>query len=334
MLKKAILLLNLGTPDHCDKKSVRRYLKEFLSDSRVIDLPSMLRWFLVNIIILPFRTRKTTVAYQKIWLPSGSPLLLNTKQLCDALAKELGDSYQVEFGMRYGTPTIESALSHLKDSNDLTVIPLFPQYTSAATGSAIEKLLEPLAKTWNIPEVNIQRDFYNDPGFIAAFTDLIRKYTADKQIDLILFSYHGLPERHIKKSACLAHCDHLKNCPLINHQNLYCYRAQCFATTQLIAEQLHLQPHQYAVSFQSRLGRTPWIKPYTDLLLPELVKKGIKRIAVVSPSFVADCLETLEEINIRMRQQWHDIGGDDFVFIPCLNDSKVWVKALAEMIKK
>jgi ferrochelatase len=234
--------------------------------------------------------------------------------------------------MRYGNPCIDSALEKLQHCNDITIVPLFPQYSSAATGSAVEKCMHHLASLWNIPAVTIVRDFYNDPGFIAACADIIKSSIADKQIDMLLFSYHGLPERHIKKSACHAACDHTNPCPQVSDLNSYCYRAQCYETSTLLAEKLALSTDQYRVSFQSRLGRTPWIKPYTDLLLPELIKQGVKNIAIACPSFVADCLETLEEINIRAREQWKSLGGNEFTYIPCINDHPMWVKSLAKMI--
>lgn len=332
MTKKGVLLINLGTPDHCNTKSVRRYLKEFLLDPRVIDIPAIFRWILVNLVILPFRSSKSAAAYQKIWLHSGSPLLVHGVELQQSVSHELGSDYHVELGMRYGNPSIESALDKLKDCDNIFIIPLFPQYSSAANGSAIEKSLNILAKKWNIPALTIVRDFYKDHGFISAYADIIKKTIGEKKIDLVLFSYHGLPERHITKSECLASCDRLAPCPKMNDDNIYCYRAQCYETTSLITDELNLSPEQYRVSFQSRLGRTPWIKPYTDLILPELIAQGIKNIAIVCPSFVADCLETLEEINIRAREQWKMLGGEEFTFIPCLNDHPVWVKSLAKMI--
>ncbi len=332
MHKKGVLLLNLGTPDHSDSYSIKEYLTEFLMDPRVIDLPALYRWVLVRLIVIPFRYKKTTAAYQKVWLDEGSPFLVNNLKLLTALQNKLGDHYQVELGMRYGNPTIKSALDKLKKCTEIKIIPLFPQYSSAATGSAIEKTLQIIAEKWNIPSISIKKDFYNQPGFIAAYTDIINNTVSKKNYDLILFSFHGLPERHLTKSHCQALCNHLDACPAISSANAYCYRAQCFATAKLIAENLNLQADQYRVAFQSRLGRTPWIKPYTDLLLSELRKKGIKNIAVVSPSFTADCLETLEEINIRMRQQWSELGGNEFIFVPCLNDHPLWVQALSDMI--
>jgi len=328
-MKKGILLINLGTPDDCDLKSVRRYLKEFLNDPRVIDIPAIMKWALVNLIILPFRTRKTTHAYQKIWLGAGSPLLIYGLELKQALAIKLGEDYQVELGMRYGSPGILEAIDKLKGCVSLTVLPLFPQYSSAATGSAIEEVLTLISTHWNIPDLCIKKDFYNDPEFIAAYVKVIQTAMHDKKVDLVLFSYHGLPERHVDKSHCRVHCNRLDACPGISAGNVYCYRAQCFETSRLLADKIGLLPNQYQVCFQSRLGHTPWIKPYTDVLLPSLAKQGIKNIAIVCPSFVADCLETLEEVNIRTRQQWFDLGGGEFTCIPCLNADPLWVDAVA-----
>lgn len=333
MGKKAVLLINLGTPSDCDKKSVRRYLQEFLLDPRVIDLPKVIRWILVHFFILPFRTKTSAAAYQKIWQSSGSPLLYHSEQLKLALAQELGDGFVVELGMRYGQPALIDAIEKTKDKESVIVIPLFPQYSSAASGSALELFFRTMSSKWNIPSLKIIKDFYEHPGFIASYAKLIQEHLTNQHIDLLLFSYHGLPLRHINKSACLEKCDHFKPCTSMNNHNLYCYRAQCYATSHAIANSLGLQKNQYAVSFQSRLGRTPWIEPYTDLYLPELIQKGIKNIAIVCPSFVSDCLETLEEVDIRLRQQWSQLGGQHFTFIPCLNTSPLWVKALAEIVR-
>jgi ferrochelatase len=337
--KKGVLLINLGTPDDCDPKSVRRYLKQFLNDPRVIDLPTIARWFLVNCLIIPRRYKKSAEAYQKIWLQSdssigtGSPLLVYSQAMKAGLAAELGAEYQVELGMRYGNPSIETAVEKLKGCDDLRVLPLFPQYANASTGSAIADFLNIIRKQWNIPSIRFQKDFYNHSGFIEAYASVIQKHTQNKKIDLILFSYHGLPERHINKSACIAECHRILDCPEVQEKNSYCYRAQCYATSHALAKNLGIAKKDYAVSFQSRLGRTPWIKPYTDLMLPELIKQGIQNIAIACPSFVADCLETLEEINIRAREQWKNLGGRELIFIPCLNAEPQWIKALAEMAR-
>jgi ferrochelatase len=330
MNKKAVLLINLGTPDDADGKSVYRYLTQFLNDPRVIDLPFLARWVLVNLIIVPLRYKKSTEAYRQIWLPEGSPLLLNTQKLQQALAKKLGDDYQVVFGMRYGQPSIEKALADLDHCSELTVIPLFPQYASASSGSALEVVMNQLAKHC-VERLKIINGFYDNPGFIDAYATLVKQQVTDKNVEHFVFSYHGLPERHIHK-ICHASCNLLDPCPAITSSNTYCYRAQCYATSALLAQQLNLDKSQYSVTFQSRLGRTPWIKPYTDLVLPELRAKKIKNIAVVCPSFVADCLETLEEIDLRARQQWLDLGGNEFIFVPSINDQPIWVEALAAMV--
>ncbi|MCD6039048.1 MAG: hemH [Gammaproteobacteria bacterium] len=332
MHNTGVLLINLGTPDNSDNQSVYRYLIEFLNDPRIIDLPKWWRWILTHFFIVPFRYKKTAQAYRKIWSQEGSPLLLNSRKLQSALAIALGQNYHIEIAMRYGNPTIQSALQKMKHCHRLIAIPLFPQYSSAATGSAIDKLLHELASQWNIPEIHIIRDFYKNTGFIESYAAIIQKSIDRIKLDSILFSYHGLPERHINKSHCRAPCDRLTACPSITGDNFYCYRAQCYMTSSLLAAALGLEKNQYKVVFQSRLGRTPWIQPYTDILLANLRQEGKKNIAIVCPSFVADCLETLEEINMRAREQWSLSGGSKFIFIPCLNDHPLWVKALAASI--
>ena len=333
MSKTGVILINLGTPDACTPFSVYRYLTQFLNDPRVIDLAAIPRWILTNLLIIPFRYQKTTHAYQAIWQKTGSPLLVNAKKLQKAVAIALGDEYQIEIAMRYGNPSIRRALKNLKHCDQLIILPLFPQYASASTGSAIAHVFSLLEKQWNIPSIRFIKDFYNHPGYINAYADIIKK-TVDPIIkpELILFSYHGLPERHILKSNCQADCDRLNACPSITDNNNYCYRAQCYTTSSLLAKALDLSPEQYTTTFQSRLGRTPWIKPYTDQLLPQLRQQGIKNIAVVCPSFVADCLETLEEVTIQLRNQWLLLGGETFHFIPCLNDHPLWVNAIKNMI--
>lgn len=330
-----VLLLNLGTPDDPSVPAVRRYLREFLSDPRVVDLPAVARWVLLNLFILPFRPRRSAAAYQKIWTEHGSPLMVNSELLRGAVKNTLGSNYHVALGMRYGSPSIESAIEALKKQccEYLIVLPLFPQYSSAATGSVLEKTMEVIRNHWNIPKLILCNDFYDHPGFIAAQAIAIQEHLADFRPDHIIFSYHGLPEHHITKSECAAHtCTRREACPGVENHNRYCYRAQCFATSNLLAKALNLSSDQFSVSFQSRLGRTPWIKPYTDFVLPELVERNFNNIAVVCPSFAADCLETLEEMGIRAREQWQRLGGKRFELIPCLNAHPKWVKVVAEMI--
>jgi ferrochelatase len=331
--KTGVLLINLGTPDSAKPSSVRAYLKQFLNDPRVIDLPKLVRYVLVNGVIIPFRYKKSAHAYQQVWTKAGSPLLTNSQELITALRDEMGIAYQVELGMRYGNPSIESAVDKLKNCSKIIAVPLFPQYSSAATGSAIEEFLRTLGKQWNIPDISVKRDFFNHPGFINAYAQLIKDHLKSKQNNTLIFSYHGLPERHIEKSDCRSKCSRLNPCPPVDELNTFCYRAQCYETSRLIAKELNLSADDYIVCFQSRLGRTPWIKPYTDIVLTELREKKIENIAIVCPSFVSDCLETLEEINLRAREQWLALKGKEFTFIPCLNHHPLWVKGLAGMIQ-
>lgn len=323
-MNKGLLLINLGTPESPDKRSIRQYLSEFLADRRVITLPAPLRYLLLYCVILPFRSKQAAHAYQNIWTQDGSPLLIHSRSLQKKLQKKLGSEYTVALGMRYGTPSIEAALEQLTSCRDITILPLFPQYSSAATGSTIEQTLKLLAVKTIHPSLRIIRDFHNHPDFITAQATLIQPYLTDH--DFILFSYHGLPEHHLVQGGCQSNCK--KACPSTAKLDTSCYRAECFQTTHSIAHELHLNETQYCTSFQSRLGKTPWIKPYTDEILSALVERGIKRLAIVCPSFVADCLETLEEIGIRAKQQWLQLGGKQLTLIPSLNDSNLWVSAI------
>jgi len=323
-MKNGLLLINLGTPDHADTSSVRKYLCEFLADKRVITLPAPLRYLLLYGLILPFRAPKTAHAYQAIWTEEGSPLLNNSKKLLQKLQTKLNKQCVIALGMRYGKPSIEDALKQLQDCAHITILPLYPQYSSAATGSSIEKVLQLLAPQPIFPSLEIIRDFHQHPQFINAEANLIKSHIVSH--DFILFSYHGLPEHHLKQAGCQSICHDA--CPSAKLRDHGCYRAQCMQTTSLLATALGLKVEQYGTSFQSRLGKTPWIKPYTDEMLIELANRGIKRLAIACPSFVADCLETLEEMGIRAREQWTKLGGEQFTLIPCLNDHDDWVDAI------
>lgn len=327
-MKHGVLLINLGTPDNPGMTAVRRYLAEFLIDKRVITLPAPLRYLLVYGLILPFRKRQSAHAYQTIWTEEGSPLLVNSQNLTTKLQTRLGAHYKVVLGMRYGNPCLKSALLALEPCETITILPLYPQYSSAATGSSIEKILQLLASQNTHPSIRVIADFHSHPSYINAQAQRIEPYIANH--DYLLFSYHGIPESHLLTTGCKPIC--MTNCPATSVVNKRCYRAQCQQTTTLIAKILNLAEHQYGTSFQSRLGRTPWIKPYTDDVLTELATQGIKRLAIVCPSFVVDCLETLEEIGIRAQQQWLDRGGESLTLIPCLNDSEPWVHALQTII--
>lgn len=325
-IQNGLLLINIGSPSSPDTSAVRRYLHTFLSDKRVIDLPAPLRYLLLYAFILPFRPRRSAHAYQAIWTSEGSPLIQHSQALCKKLQARLGDGHNVVLGMRYSQPSIADALEQLKDCAHITVLPLYPQYSSAATGSAIEKVLHELAPKAIFPSISIIRDFYQNPAFISAQAAKIKPYIADH--DYLLFSYHGLPEQQLQKGGCQPVCT--ANCPPISSINQGCYRAQCQQTTALLAKELNLT--DYGTSFQSRLGRTPWIKPYTDKVLTELATRGIKRLAVACPSFVSDCLETLEEIGIRAKEQWIEAGGEELTLIPCMNADDRWVDAVVSII--
>lgn len=327
-MKNGLLIINLGTTDKAEVPAVRRYLAEFLTDKRVIDLPTPLRYLLVYGLILPFRVFKTTRAYQAIWTKEGAPLLSHSLNLQKKLQEKLAADWQVELGMRYGQPSIAQALEKLKACQTLTILPLYPQYSSAATGSSLEKVLQLLAAKNSIPSLKIKRDFYQDPGFIKAQAALIKLHL--KPQSHLLLSYHGLPEHHLHASGCKLICK--QACPPINESNEACYKAQSYATSRALAAELSLTEQEYSVAFQSRLGRTPWIKPYTDELLPLLIQQGVKQLVVACPSFVADCLETLEEIGLRAKKQWQQLGGEELILVPCVNDSDLWVEALIQII--
>lgn len=335
--RRGVLLVNLGSPDAPTPRAVRRYLREFLGDPRVLDMPALGRWLLLNLVILPTRPRRSAEAYEKVWTPEGSPLLVFGRALRDALRKELGDDWCVELAMRYGVPSIDAALERLAaaDVDRIVVVPLFPQYASASTGSALDAVYAAAAERNNVPPLAVVPSFYAEPGFVRALTAVARDLPEERRPDHLLISFHGLPERQVKASDTTGrHCLASETCcDAIGPANRFCYRAQCHATARALAESLGLRREHWTISFQSRLGRTPWIKPYTDEVLPELFERGIRRLAVACPSFVADCLETIEEIGIRAREQWLELGGEDLVLVPCVNDHPLWVEALATWVR-
>ena len=333
-----VLLINLGTPDSPRPRDVRRYLREFLSDGRVLDIHPVARWLLLHAVILPFRPRRSAAAYEKIWRADGSPLLVFGRALRDAVAQELGDGFRVELGMRYGSPSIADALAALREAqvSQLVVLPLFPQYSAAVTGSVLARTFADLVESWDLPAVHVAEPFYEHPAFIDAYAATAREPLAGFRADHVLFSYHGLPERQIRRSVpesggCLTRPE---CCDAISSDNQRCYRAQCFATTRALARALALPQEMQSVAFQSRLGRTPWIEPYTDKVLPELARHGVKRLAVLCPAFVADCLETLEEIGIRAREQWRDAGGEELLLVPCPNAHPTWVAGVSRLVRE
>lgn len=326
-MKRGLLLINLGTPQNANPTAVRDYLRVFLTDKRVVDLPALPRYALVYGLILPLRSKRSAHAYQSIWTEQGSPLLYHSLNLTTQVQKKLGHDYPVALGMRYGEPSIASALDTLKHCESITVLPLYPQYSSAASGSSIEETMRLISRWEYIPSVKIIHNFFQHPAYIKAQAELIRSYVQGQEH--ILFSYHGIPERQIIKAGCHRVCP--MDCPLSPEQTPNCYKAQCQQSSHLLAKELHLSEHQYSTTFQSRLGKTPWIKPYTDETLKNLAAQGIKKILIVCPSFVADCLETLEEIGIRAQEQWRTLGGEELITVPCLNADPLWVQAIIEI---
>jgi ferrochelatase len=324
------LLINLGTPDAPTTPAVRRYLREFLSDPRVIDINPIGRALLLNLVILPFRPAKSAAAYQKIWdAETGSPLLSHSKALAAGVAAQLGAGWQVELAMRYGKPSIADGLERLRGCDRIVVLPLYPQYAASSTSTSVARVMELATARWDVAPLEIVPAFYAEPKFIAAFAAVARPVLAEARADHVLFSFHGLPERQIRKSGdatCLASptcCD--------REPPPTCYRAQCFSTARALANELAIT--DYTVCFQSRLGRTPWITPHTDVVIGELAKTH-KRLAVFCPAFVADCLETLEEIGMRAKEQWLAAGGEELVLVPSLNATPAWVDAVCALVER
>ncbi len=333
-----LLVVNVGTPDAPETAPVRRYLGEFLSDPRVVDIPAVPRWLLLHGVILRLRPKVSAEAYRKVWMAEGSPLFVHSRRFSQALGEALGERWVVELAMRYGNPSIDSALTRLRAAgvDRLVVMPVFPQYASATTGTVLEAVYQTIAERWNVPSVAVVPPFYDEPDFLDAFAERARPVLAEARPDHVLFSFHGLPERQVRKSDegrghCLASpgC-----CDRIGPENRNCYRAQCFFTARAMAERLGLSPDGFGVTFQSRLGRTPWIGPHTDEVIERLAKAGKRRLAVVCPAFVADCLETLEEIAMRAKEQFVEAGGEELVLVPSLNDDPAWVSAAARLARR
>jgi ferrochelatase len=333
--KKGLLLLNLGTPKSPSTRDVRDYLNEFLNDPYVIDLPYVFRKMLVNGIILNTRPKKSAEAYSLVWTDAGSPLMIHTNALTEEI-KLSNPDLNVKMAMRYGKPTLADALLEFKNEGveELVFFPLYPQYSYAASESSIEHFKKQKAKLLPDVKTHIIEDFFSHPRFIEALADSMREAIARFKPDCLLLSYHGIPERQIAKiSAPPETCCSPGCCDQWNEKNEKCYRAQCYETSRLLKTALHLNDDQVVTSFQSRLGRTKWIEPYTDFVLKDLPKESKKRILLASPSFTADCLETLEEIKIRYAELFMQSGGAEFEYIPCLNSSDDFARFVSDHAK-
>src|ERR1041384_3602573 len=334
-----VLLINLGTPDAPTPGAVGRYLRQFLMDPFVIDTPAPFRWLLVNVAIVPRRKYKSAEAYQKVQLPEGSPLLVYTRGLADEVARRLdlsGENYAVEFGMRYGNPSIKSALESLKSRgvSRIIVLPLYPQYAESSFETAVVETKRAARDLGCEDLLTFLPPFYNDPGFINASANHIRANLDPEKTDHLVFSFHSVPVRHLTKFHNDNRWPSAECCAEVTADNQNCYRAQCFETARAIAARLQLHPDDYSVSFQSRLGRAEWIGPTTVNVFEDLARRGIKRIAVTCPSFVSDCLETLEEIGLRGRETFLAAGGEALQMIPSLNADAAWAEAIAHSIRE
>lgn len=330
--KTGVLLINLGTPDSPSVGDVRSYLSQFLNDPRVIDIPWLLRKILVNLIIVPFRAGRSAKIYKKLWTPNGSPLLYYSLRVKELLQKELNTEFDVHLAMRYKNPSIPDVMAEMKRSNykKIIVLPLFPQYASASTGSAHDEVMRVLRAWWVIPDVTFISQYYDHPTFIKSILERAKKYNLD-EFDHILFSYHGLPERHVDKVYNDGRCaDH--NCENeINEENKFCYKATCYATTRLLAKELKIPKDKHTVCFQSRLDEK-WLKPFSDKVVEECARKGMKKILVFSPAFTADCLETIIEIGDEYQEIFKEHGGEKVQLVESLNDHPLWITCLKEIV--
>lgn len=332
-MTKGVLLVNLGSPDSPSVPDVRRYLREFLMDGRVLDVNWLVRFCIVNFAILPSRPKQSAHAYQSVWTPQGSPLIVTSRKVQEQLQQRV--SVPVELAMRYQSPSISDAVARLaqKGVTEVLLIPLFPHYAMSSFETAVERVKEVAARLAPRMFIQVQPPYYDQPDYIAALVASARPFL-DQGYDHLLFSFHGLPERQIRKSdptGC--HCLTVPDCcnsPSPAHAT--CYRAQCFKTVAAFVREAGVPREKYSISFQSRLGRDPWLKPYTDFELPKLAEKGAKKVFVICPAFVSDCLETLEEIGIRGRESFLNAGGKEFALIPCMNEHPLWVQALEKWI--
>jgi ferrochelatase len=332
MSHTTVLLVNLGTPDTPQTPSVRRYLRQFLGDKRVIDIPAFWRWILVNLIIAPFRAPKSSKIYRKLWTPQGSPLLWYGLGLRDALMAQLGDPFRVEFAMRYQNPGLPEVLERIRRDMParLVVVPLYPQYASSTTGSTVEEVMRIVGNWWVIPELVVAGQFYEHPGYIETMAQNALKYDLDSY-DHFVFSFHGLPVRQVDKVYDEGMCADQPCETEINDKNGYCYKATCYATSRLLAARLHIPHEKYTVAFQSRLSKN-WLEPFSDDVIRKRAAVGDKRLLFFSPAFVADCLETTVEIGIEYTELFHEMGGQTLDLVQSLNTHPRWVETLKQIV--
>jgi len=335
MDKKAVLLLNLGSPDSPSVTDVRSYLKEFLMDGRVLDAPYPIRWIIVNGLILPSRPKESAEAYEQIWTEEGAPLITYSEKVRDQLREDF--DFPIEIAMRYQNPSTAKVIAQFKEQEieQLFIIPMYPHYAMSSYESAVVQVYEELKKQNASIKTTLMQPYYGDEDYIQALTASAEPYLSNDDFDLLLFSFHGIPVRHLQKSdPSHAHCTKTRDCCNVpNPAHSTCYRHQCLVTVKHFVERLNIPEEKYTVSFQSRLGRDPWLEPFTDQELERLAREGIRRIKVICPAFVADCLETLEEISIRGKEAFLGAGGDTFEQIPCLNEHPSWIHMLKNRVQ-
>lgn len=333
-VKTGVLLINLGTPDSPKTSDVRRYLRQFLSDARVIDIHPIARFLLVNLIIAPFRSPKSAKEYRKVWTDQGSPLLFHGLALEKLVQEALGDRFEVILGMRYQNPSLESAIKQFKDKGleRIIIFPLFPQYASATTGSVHQEVFRIVSKWQIIPKMVFIDTYAENDKMIQTFAQLGDKCRQKQDYEHFIFSYHGLPERQIRKGDVTGRCLTGDCCAQLTVENKLCYRAQCHATSRKLANKMKLQPKDYTVCFQSRLGKDPWIKPYTEDVILELTSRKIKSVLAFSPAFTSDCLETTVEVGQEYKEIFEENGGEHWELVESLNTEPLWVEAVKDII--
>jgi len=331
MTKKGVLLINLGTPKSPSVKDVGEFLFEFLNDDRVIDIPWILRKILVNMIIVPFRMFSSAKEYKKLWTAKGSPLKYHSDKLFKEVQKKLPESYSVHLAMRYQKPSIKKVLEEMKKEqyDEIIVLPLYPQYASSSSGTAIQEVMKYISKWWAIPKLTFISEFHEDEGYLESILERAKEFDLT-EYDHILFSFHGLPTRHISKLNIKDCSSNTCECKI---NNRYCYKSNCVSTTKILADKMKLDSSKYSICFQSRLDNK-WLTPFADKEVIKLAKSGAKKILIFSPAFVADCLETTIEIGEEFKDLFIENGGTKLDLVPSLNSEKRWVKAVSDLIKK
>lgn len=330
---KAVLLVNIGSPDSFKTKDVRRYLKQFLSDGRVISIPSFFRYLLVYGLIAPFRAPKSAKKYEEIWFEEGSPLIFHSSNLKNKLQAKYGENADVYFAMRYGNPSIKDVLKEIQRKNysQITICPVYPHNASSTTSSSVEELMKHIRKWENIPLLKFINEFWDNSLYKESLTQKVKQYKPD-EFDHVVISFHGLPLSQVYKAHNNETCEEINCVNEVIGKNKFCYQATCYQTAKNLANSLKLNASQYSIGFQSRLSKN-WLSPFTDDILEELAKQGKKKVMVVCPSFISDCLETIHEISIEYEEDFIKIGGEKLFLVPALNADDEWVESLYQILE-